>query len=218
MSFLIDRTRLLTAAVLLLLSLSLTGCTRIQTSIEDLMSPPVLTEEQAQIRDALARVSGETELKYKYPQNGEYRSSFIFYDIDGDGIEEAAVFYQSASKGDATWINILDQVEGEWISVCEAPAPDSTANIDFVSFEHLTDPQTINIVIGWEDTRSSKTAIAYRYQNGRLTSIFERDYTEIAIADLDSNGTTDLCLLTPQAQSTLLFLACSTDREKGLVT
>ena len=211
MSFLIDRTRLLAAAVLLLLSLSLTGCTRIQTSIEDLMSPPVLTEEQAQIRDALARVSGETELKYKYPQNGEYRSSFIFYDIDGDGIEEAAVFYQSASKGDATWINILDQVEGEWISVCEAPAPDSTANIDFVSFEHLTDPQTINIVIGWEDTRSSKTAIAYRYQNGRLTSIFERDYTEIAIADLDSNGTTDLCLLTPQAQSTLLFLACSTD-------
>lgn len=211
MSFLIDRTRLLTAAVLLLLSLSLTGCTRIQTSIEDLMSPPVLTEEQAQIRDALARVSGETELKYKYPQSGEYRSSFIFYDIDGDGIEEAAVFYQSASKGDATWINILDQVEGEWISVCEAPAPDSTANIDFVSFEHLTDSQTINIVIGWEDTRSSKTAIAYRYQNGRLTSIFERDYTEIAIADLDSNGTTDLCLLTPQAQSTLLFLACSTD-------
>ena len=102
-------------------------------------------------------------------------------------------------------------MEGEWISVCEAPAPDSTANIDFVSFEHLTDPQTINIVIGWEDTRSSKTAIAYRYQNGRLTSIFERDYTEIAIADLDSNGTTDLCLLTPQAQSTLLFLACSTD-------
>ena len=75
----------------------------------------------------------------------------------------------------------------------------------------LTDPQTINIVIGWEDTRSSKTAIAYRYQNGRLTSIFERDYAEIAIADLDSNGTTDLCLLTPQAQSTLLFLACSTD-------
>ena len=69
MSFLIDRTRLLTAAVLLRLSLSLTGCTRIQTSIEDLMSPPVLTEEQAQIRDALARVSGETELKYKYPQN-----------------------------------------------------------------------------------------------------------------------------------------------------
>lgn len=86
MSFLIDRTRLLTAAILLLLSLSLTGCTRIQTSIEDLMSPPVLTEEQAQIRDALAQVSGETELKYKYPQNGEYRSSFIFYDIDGDGI------------------------------------------------------------------------------------------------------------------------------------
>ena len=67
MSFLIDRTRLLTAAVLLLLSLSLTGCTRIQTSIEDLMSPPVLTEEQAQIRPCagIRRNGAEVQISAK---------------------------------------------------------------------------------------------------------------------------------------------------------
>ena len=87
--------RLLTIGAAMMLSLLAGGCSRVQTSIEDLMSPPVLTEEQAQIRDALARVSGDGEIKYRYPQNGEYRSSYIFYDIDADGVEEAMVFYQS---------------------------------------------------------------------------------------------------------------------------
>ena len=71
----------------MMLSFWAAGCPRVQPSSEDRMSPPVLTEEQAQIRDALARVSGDGEIKYRYPQNGEYRSSYIFYDIDADGVE-----------------------------------------------------------------------------------------------------------------------------------
>ena len=196
MSFL---NRLLAAGCAAWMMLGSTGCSRLQTSIEDLMSPPVLTQEQAEIRNALSRVSGDSNIKYKYPQSGDYRSSFIFYDIDSDGSEEALVFYQSSSKGDATWINILDRdSSGQWISVCETPAPDSTTNIDFVSFEHLLDSETISLVIGWEDTRSSKTIIAYNYQNGRLLSMYEREYDEVAITDLDENGTTDLVLFTQQ--------------------
>ncbi len=192
--------------------MSCTGCSRLQTSVEELMSPPMLTQEQAEIRNALSRVSGDSEIKYKYPQNGDYRSSFIFYDIDSDQVDEALVFYQSPSKGDSTWINILDrQEDAQWVSVCETPAPDTTASIDFVSFEHLTDSQTVSLVVGWEDARSSKTVIAYNYEHGRLLPIFERDYTELAITDLDDNGSTDLVLFTQQAQSTLVFLACKTE-------
>ncbi|MEE1392672.1 MAG: hypothetical protein U0K65_00750, partial [Negativibacillus sp.] len=137
-------------AALAAVLMSCTGCSRLQTSVEDLMSPPVLTQEQAEIRSALSRVSGDSEIKYKYPQNGDYRSSFIFYDIDSDQVEEALVFYQSPSKGDSTWINILDRQDGQWVSVCETPAPDTTASIDFVSFEQLTDSQTVSLVVGWE--------------------------------------------------------------------
>lgn len=198
-------------AALAAVLMSCTGCSRLQTSVEDLMSPPVLTQEQAEIRSALSRVSGDSEIKYKYPQNGDYRSSFIFYDIDSDQVEEALVFYQSPSKGDSTWINILDRQDGQWVSVCETPAPDTTASIDFVSFEQLTDSQTVSLVVGWEDARSGKTVIAYNYDSGRLLPIFERDYTELAITDLDGNGSTDLVLFTQQAQSTLVFLACKTE-------
>ena len=198
-------------AALAAVLMSCTGCSHLQTSVEDLMSPPVLTQEQAEIRSALSRVSGDSEIKYKYPQNGDYRSSFIFFDIDSDQVEEALVFYQSPSKGDSTWINILDRQDGQWVSVCETPAPDTTASIDFVSFEQLTDSQTVSLVVGWEDARSGKTVIAYNYDSGRLLPIFERDYTELSITDLDGNGSTDLVLFTQQAQSTLVFLACKTE-------
>ena len=161
------------------------------------MSPPVLTEER--IRDAL-RGYRRNGAEVQYPATR-------FYDIDGDSIEEAAVFTRVPPREMPPGINILDQVEGEWISVCEAPAPDSTANIDFVfCLKHvLTDPQTINIVIGWEDTRSSKNCHGlHRYQNGRLTSSLN-GLRRIAIADLDSNGTTDLCLLTARRSPPALF-------------
>lgn len=59
--------------------------------------------------------------------------------------------------------------------------------------------------------RNSKTVLAYSYTGQRLLPIFEREYSEIAITDLDSNGSTDLVLFTQQAQSTLVFLACRTD-------
>lgn len=93
----------------------------------------------------------------------------------------------------------------------KTPAPDTTANIDFVSFEHLLDSDSVSLVIGWEDSRNSKTVLAYSYTGQRLLPIFEREYSEIAITDLDSNGSTDLVLFTQQAQSTLVFLACRTD-------
>ena len=191
---------------------SMVGCSGLQISAEDLMSPPILTKEQAQIRSALAQVTGDNEIKYKYPQNGEYHSSFIFHDIDGDSKDEALVFYQSPSKGSAAWVNILDQQpSGKWVSVCETPAPNGASNIDFVSFEHLLSPDSISLVIGWADDRSSKTVLAYNYEDGRLIPIFERAYTDIAITDLDSNGSTDLVLFSRQAQSTLVFLACRTE-------
>ena len=71
----------------------------------------------------------------------------------------------------------------------------------------MLDSDSVSLVIGWEDSRNSKTVLAYSYTGQRLLPIFEREYSEIAITDLDSNGSTDLVLFTQQAQSTLVFLA-----------
>ena len=64
--------------------LLLSGCSPIQMDVEELMSPPKLTAEQAEIDSALKQALGEN-VKLKYPKSGDFRSAFVFHDIDGDG-------------------------------------------------------------------------------------------------------------------------------------
>ncbi len=194
------------------LALLLGGCDiQFRISAEDLMEPPTLTEEQAEIQRALTLAVGNSEIKYKYPQNGDYRSSYIFQDLDGDGHQEALVFYQSESQGQGTWFNILDQEsDGSWRSVCGMPAPGSNrgdSDVDFVDFACLTQDERPNIVVGWSDERQSKMVMVYTYRDGNLSSDFSWDYTQLALSDLDGDGRTDMTLLSIDTHYTQVFLA-----------
>ena len=74
---------------------ALTGCT-FGASIDTLMSPPKLSMEQEQIYSALTEATGNS-ISLKYPKSGKYLSAFIVEDIDGDGGNEALVFYEKNS-------------------------------------------------------------------------------------------------------------------------
>ena len=74
--------KLLLAALPLLFC---TGCVQFELSAEGLMRPPALTQEQLEISTALERAIGDSDIKYKYPETGEHRSSFLSYDLDKDG-------------------------------------------------------------------------------------------------------------------------------------
>ena len=102
---------------------ALTGCT-FGASIDTLMAPPKLSEEQEQIYDALTLAEG-TAISLKYPKSGKYLSAFIIEDIDGDGGDEAIVFYERnnhAPDENALRINVLDMKDGRWTSVHDLAA------------------------------------------------------------------------------------------------
>ncbi|MDE6102601.1 MAG: hypothetical protein K2F73_06465, partial [Ruminococcus sp.] len=87
----------------------LTGCV-FSSSIDNLMAPPKLSVEQEQIYNALTDAAG-TSISLKYPKSGKYLSAFIIEDIDGDGGNEAVVFYEKTSiavEENTLRINILD--------------------------------------------------------------------------------------------------------------
>ena len=73
---------------------ALTGCS-FGASIDTLMSPPKLSMEQEQIYSALTAAVGNN-ISLKYPKSGKYLSAFIIEDIDGDGGNEALVFYEKS--------------------------------------------------------------------------------------------------------------------------
>ena len=134
----------ISAAVLCLL---LTGCT-FGTSIDNLMSPPKLSVEQEQIYNALTDAAGSS-ISLKYPRSGRYLSAFIVEDIDGDGGNEALVFYEKTSLAapeNTLRINILDKENDKWRSVFDTPAEGS--EIEKVTISTLGDNERINLIIG----------------------------------------------------------------------
>lgn len=179
----------------LLLCLLLTSCMPVQTNVEELMEPPKLTDRQYQVNEALKDGVGQS-FKLKYPQSGEYRSAVTFYDLDGDGEDEAIVFYADNDSAAFLRLTILYQDGDRWIS-----GPDLLglgAEVDFLRIERLTSGDGMSLIVGWNQESSSgkKIAAIYNYQNGSLDMDYTGDYSRLAIDDFDDNGTSELMLIT----------------------
>ena len=117
------RRRWLPAAFCLLCCLLFSGCTPGAT-VDSLLKPPSLSEEQQQIYLALQDAVG-SGITLQYPRAGANLSAFTVVDLDGDGEDEALVFYKKtnlAAVENGLRLSVLDQVKGKWMSVCDRPA------------------------------------------------------------------------------------------------
>ncbi len=185
--------RILTGILILLM---LTSCSpSALLGVEDLLHPPKLTEEQTKIFEALQNDRGTSGIKLKYPRSGQFQSAFVLQDIDEDGQDEAIVFYElDSSKEALARINILDQQDGEWHSQYDVPG--MGRNIDYVRFANLSEPNSNDIVIGWDNANAAEMTVSvYTYKNQVLNTIFDSNYSEILISDLDANGMDEMLLL-----------------------
>lgn len=173
----------------------LTGCT-FGASIDTLMTPPKLSVEQEQIYNALTDAAG-TSISLKYPKSGKYLSAFIVDDIDGDGGNEAVVFYEKNSltvEENTLRINILDKEGSSWRSVCDTPA--DGAEIERVMISKLGSNDRINLIIGSSlINRSEKNVAVYSYNNGSIEKTFSEAYYFFDVTDLDGDEESELLLL-----------------------
>ena len=176
----------------------MTGCS-FGTSIDTLMAPPKLSVEQEQIYNALTDAAGSS-ISLKYPKSGSYLSAFIVEDIDGDGGNEAVVFYEKtglAVEENTLRINILDQSGGSWRSVCDTPV--SGSEIEKVMISRLGSNDRINLIIGSSlINRSEKTVTVYSYSEGSIENTFSSSYSFIDVTDLDKDGENEFLLLAAQ--------------------
>ncbi len=102
-----------------LAGLMLSGCAMPQSSIDSLLAPPRLNEEQNEIYSALIRETG-SDIRLLYPQKGSNRSAFLITNLDGEATSEALVFYQSTAASNvsaAVHLTVLDKQDDRWVSV-----------------------------------------------------------------------------------------------------
>lgn len=185
--------------VSLILAAAFSGCS-FAGSADLLLSPPRLTAEQNAVYGALIKSAGK-DIKLRYPRYGEYRSAFVFADIDGDGSDEALVFYEKAAESEGAGnvrVNVIDMIDGEWKSVYDHAGVGTS--IDRIIFADIGSPEKMSVIIGYTLLSGEKNAVVYSYEGGRLFSDYSDSYSTMFVLDMDRDGLDNLVLIRPANQ------------------
>lgn len=90
----------------------------------------------------------------KNPKSGEYRSAFIQYNMDNDAAKEAIVFYKQNSDMAKLHMNLLDKVDGKWVSV--ADFDDLGSDINELIFQDLNGSGLPEIIVKCDTLENKK--------------------------------------------------------------
>jgi hypothetical protein len=183
-----------------LITLALTACT-FSASVESLLSPPTLSEEQRQIYQALTDKVG-TKVSLKYPKSGSYLSAFVIADIDDEPTDEAIVFYERngiTADEISLRINILDKRDDKWSSVYDSPA--NGTEVEKVIISKLGSSELTNIIVGYNMSQGEKNLSVYNYSDGILNQSYSDIYSVTDVCDIDSDGLSELIVITGNSVS-----------------
>ncbi len=197
----------------ILACLMLTGCEAFTFSVDELLVAPSISDEQAALKQALYDNVGQS-VTLAYPQSGDYRSAFVITDLDGDGNDEALVFYTASSAtasatGENVRVAVFDKdSDGDWHAMYEVAGGGSSVDTVIVtSYDNVTD-----IVIGYGTSVHDESVVSiYRYENGVLRSTYDGWYTEMISADIDLCGTDEIVLFKKSGTSVSVGVIKSSD-------
>ena len=165
----------LVAAVTLLLTCS--GCSLNFFSVESLLSPPVQSGKNGEVQKAFNTLMRDVKVQLKTPVSGDYQTAFVLYDINGDGIDEAFVFYSDTSVEATVRMALLECVDDEWI--ISADLKGAGSGVFDICFNDLDGDGTSEIFVSWSLFDSKIT---------RIVSVYEPAMTSEGLFTLESIG------------------------------
>ena len=212
--------KILLAAAALLLALLCAACSGpMGGSVEELLEAPKLSQSQTLVMEELNRYIGGSA-KLQYPRRGEFLSPFVFKDINGDGVDEAVVFYGdegSESKNKYVRVALLAQEDGKWAVLWDEEGLGT--EVEAVSFSSMYGPDTATLIVGYASANlKDKFLAVYTYKEDEHTmqKVDERSYSEYALADFTGSGTDDLVVLSSLTQPGPMEVSLLTVRDGEL--
>lgn len=189
------RLRLACLAVCVLLLM--TGCSRfIPVPAENLVRPPRLGGTNALLEAAFEKHVQQGEYVLRYPASGVNKTAYVRYDCDGDGLDEALVFYSLRSEEMVVRICMMDFDGTDWTAADDlvGDGPD-VYSVDFLD---LDNNGISEILVGWTslDAKSNKHLTVYGTEAGAFAyhAVGMESYTELYSVDMDADGQTELLL------------------------
>ncbi|MBQ5316093.1 MAG: hypothetical protein J6I96_00910 [Oscillospiraceae bacterium] len=198
-------------AAVLLAAMTLTGCS-FGTPVENLLSPPVMSQIQEDIQNALTDAVG-SDITPVYPRSGEYRSAYVICDLDGDGREEAVAFYRNEDDPSRVRVNVLSNEDG-WHSVFDHAAPGSSVESVYIT-KFSSDNIYLAVGYGYA-ARADKTLCVYDYTDGRLANRYSEVYSRLEYVDINLDGGDDIVLLNGNTDEHPAYASLVTDTGEGV--
>lgn len=206
------------------------GCS-FSASMENLLTPPKLTEEQNEIYQELINSVGRN-VKLKYPRSGEYRSAFVLHNIDGEPGDEALVFYESKDIGSgesALRLKFLDKSSGKWEAAYDLACPGN--EIESVVFADLgrntqqdisensagsaqkaDDSATTSIILSYTLLNQTDKAFSVlKYRDKMPVELLSSTYSRMEITDLNKDNQNELVIVNVNKELQTAFASMYTD-------
>lgn len=205
--------RILYTAVGVSAAAVMSGCGVI-TSADSLMSPPKLTEQQNMIYEALTEAAGKVRLVY--PENGSHRSAYIMSDFDGDGMEEAAVFYRKDSdESGIVRLNMIDCTDGTWHSVYDCAG--AGASVDSAELISAPDSDRVYIAAGYRlISADDKLMHIYGYKDSVIETVYSGEYDVCTVTDLTNDGADDVLVISGNTDKASAQVSLICDSGEGM--
>lgn len=200
--------RLIASVIMLcLLAAAFTGCSGAKMkSPMGLVRPPLSAGVDSELKSAfLAAATGKgkaassSDISLISPLSGDYRSAFVLHDIDNDGVDEALVFYKLENEPSKEHMNVLDNVNGKWVSVGDFSG--TGIGVNFVRFVQMTETGYPAILVSQSlyENDSSKILSVYvctgTEEKLTVKNVCTEVYSIMENIDVDSDGQLDIFLI-----------------------
>lgn len=184
-------------ALILVVAAVFSGCSlRISSSMDDLISPISPFGDNADIKKTMDEFAGNG-YSLKIPRQGDYITAYSFFDLDGDKIEEAIVFYEPSDNLGTTNMALIKKIDDEWKVVDKKKGIGNDVNS--LGFEDVDGDGIYDVIVCW-DTISNSTnhelaIYDYRKKSNKLHCFYKGITVNNYIAvDMVGDSTPELLL------------------------
>ena len=183
-------------AAVIVLCVMLSGCSVELRSIDSLMRPPH-TATEAELKNSINKLLGN-QISYRSPESGENHSAIILRDINGDGTEEAIVFYVKNDDTSVVRMCVLTQSNENWLLVSDFAGNGSgVLNVDFDDLNNDNDEEILVTWFLFED-KSQKMLSVYssdiKDDTLKVSVRISEPYSIMAVTDVYGTGNKQLLI------------------------
>lgn len=173
--------------------------------VNELLAPPLYYSEYEELVSSFRAEAGDNAV-LSAPLSGEHRSAITVDDLDGDGSDEAVVFYKSAAADSAVRVRVFDDNSGEWKSRNEIAGYGNSA--ESLRLSDMDGDGIKEMIINWSNSGSTAGKVVSLFRCEKTDSEYNEILNEMiftsCIADIDNDGRDELMFIGQNTSSAVV--------------